>query len=508
MSYRMFSAFLLLLFSPAALANMWDGKAILPHCQQLNIAVPASCRSQVPPEELLFILPLADKILKDEQVLQAQAYSKKRLLDELDTSLDARKTMLDCLDNLGNEHCALRVNALRDSLEANVKRLRVSLALSKETIDQQDHTISPMISYPSSLGSGGVPPLGVDEISFARNFQRSTLASIEHVGISKMRQEMGIAINESGLREKCRLQDANFIEACQRLNDIHERSFNQFRQSMLKISDSLISRLPLTLRFKSVPINKEQLRTELEFSRATLQQWREENAKPVASGGKNALANALPFADEYAAHHPEACSALEENILHSSRASALIAGLKTGSNVVGMGTLCTLASPLVCFSVGTAMGGYGLRTQYGEWSTVRRRLSSADHENPQANLTLAHNKYRDLLVNVALTTAGTAMGVSGTFLGDSEVSLQLMATDLEGESGSFFSQAGTVFEKMSTQMYAGLKGTAISTTVQQVADLSQKDPATTYFDWLRSDAFTARVYEVFETDFAYKSIEL
>ena len=36
----MVTAFFFLIFAPFAHSNMWDGRAVLPHCQQLNIAVP------------------------------------------------------------------------------------------------------------------------------------------------------------------------------------------------------------------------------------------------------------------------------------------------------------------------------------------------------------------------------------------------------------------------------------------------------------------------------------
>ena len=142
--------FFLLLVPRLGLAAFWDRGAVLPHCQFLNIKVPGECRSELPPDSLAAILPLADRMVKDEQVRKLKDYVRGRMLEEIDTAIDSRKILLDCMSNLANATCAARVRTLKQALEQNLQRLRFALALSQFRPDPLDRSINPMVDRKST----------------------------------------------------------------------------------------------------------------------------------------------------------------------------------------------------------------------------------------------------------------------------------------------------------------------------------------------------------------------
>jgi hypothetical protein len=504
----MIFAFALLLLtapSPArAGQNIFNGQAVLPHCQVLNIHLPEACIKDTPPEALQMIMPIADRVVKDQQVRDAKEHARTEMLAELDRTIGARKTMLDCFDKLSDPKCRQAVDQLKNALDDNMSKLRIVLALSNLPADLHDHSVSPFIGFPIAVGKPDLPRLSIEEQQFALYFQKSALAPLENIGIEKLREELNVSQSADELRTRCARFDPDFDTVCQRINDIHQVTFVKFRESMAKIRDNLIAQLPLTLSFSRPPVTDAQLEKALGTSLASLQKWREDQAKTTGDADYSRLVDLFPYADDYVWSHPEACAAAEENILKVRRWKFGTGWAKTGATIAGMSVLCTAtaAVPVVCFTAGTALGGFGVYQKYTDWSQVKQRFTSSDKELPGANIVNVHDKFRDFIEVTSMTALGTASGLNGMYTGDS---IELAATALEKTGGTFYEEAGKIFEKTAENMYEGLKGAAVGEAVHSAATkFVQKDVTTSYYDWLGSDAFTARVFDVFLADMKYK----
>ena len=69
---------------------------------------------------------------------------------------------------------------------------------------------------------------------------------------------------------------------------------------------------------------------------------------------------------------------------------------------------------------------------------------------------------------------------------------------LENSSPSLFADAASAFQKISTNVYSSLQVSAvISATKEGTEELITKDTTTNYTEWIKSDAFTARIFEHF-----------
>jgi hypothetical protein len=494
--------FFALLSASRAHANVLDGRAVLPHCQARNVDVPEACRAELPPTALAAILPVAEKAVKDEQVRQMKDYARARMTEELDASIRSREIMVQCLEKPGKD-CRERIDALRRMLEENFTQLRLATAVSRIPVTLQDHSIRQDLSLPAAFGGTTLPPLSESELAFVLDLQHNVIDATEWIGISQLRRELGLSASVEELRGKCgTIRYLTDDEVCARIHDIHENAFVQFRRSMGKIRDSLISQLPLTIRFRKTPITDKDLHKELSGSLATLREWRKEAAKSTGKAEEKRLYDEMAFADEYVAKHPEFCAAAEENILSVGRKELRSSWLKTGRNIAFISAVCTGTTltgiPYVCLGAGTALTAYGLNAKYSEWNLVRERLESADRENPQATLSSVQNKFRDLLVLTALSAVGTFTGVRAEFSGEAaSLTAKAAAQSLEGEESSFYSLAGNVLEQFSTKAFGGLKSAAIGKTLMGAAEIAKPESATGYRQWLRSDAYTARVYEIF-----------
>jgi hypothetical protein len=374
--------------------------------------------------------------------------------------------MLGCLDTPAGA-CAARLRLLKQEIENHVRRLRFTLALSHTQGDINDRSVSPIVSLPLPLGGGMFPPLTDDEKNRATQFQQATLYTMDRIGFARLRQQLGIELTTNELKEKCHNHDLSYADACEQMEMIRRENLDHFRKSMSKISDSVIASLPLAVRFRTVPVSDEALRKE--------------------------LADATPCADEYVAAHPEACSAAEENIRDVGRFKLGKTVVKTGATILGMSTLCAFTTPGVCVSVWAGLSANGVSKGVYAWDVKRERLRSADGEMPDASLSVVHDKFRDMLVTIALSAVFTTKSVLGVALPTSSEAAKAL------ESGSpFFSDAGKAFDKISGNVFDGLKGTAISQVTKESAEeLVTKDRTTTYRDWVESDAFTARVFESF-----------
>ncbi|MGZ3684874.1 MAG: hypothetical protein ACXVCI_13530, partial [Bdellovibrionota bacterium] len=194
----------LLAISTPAFAGVWDGRAVLENCQQTNIKIPVACRNEIPPDVLATILPVADKMVGDEQVRKIKEYDHEQLSAELKRSIKARKTLLACMDKPDDKKCATRIAALRTQLEKNVARLRIALALSRTPLVIDDRSVGTQIQLPGPLGATPLPPLSNAEAESARAFQKSALAASERVGLEKLRQDSGIEAGSDELVSKCR----------------------------------------------------------------------------------------------------------------------------------------------------------------------------------------------------------------------------------------------------------------------------------------------------------------
>ncbi|MGZ3717498.1 MAG: hypothetical protein ACXWR1_04260 [Bdellovibrionota bacterium] len=493
----------LLAISTPAFAGVWDGRAVLENCQQTNIKIPVACRNEIPPDVLATILPVADKMVGDEQVRKIKEYDHEQLSAELKRSIKARKTLLACMDKPDDKKCATRIAALRTQLEKNVARLRIALALSRTPLVIDDRSVGTQIQLPGPLGATPLPPLSNAEAESARAFQKSALAASERVGLEKLRQDSGIEAGSDELVSKCRRQEPDLLEICQKIRAIHEESFVQFRASMGKIAGNIISDLPFALSFSSVPISDAELKKQLAKSLKTLSDWNDDNGDTDEDDDKKwstLLSDSQAYTEQYVAEHPEACPAAERNIRLTGRMQfAKDLGVSV-RDVTAVTLVCSVSTPLICISASGVVLGKDTKNAYSEWSQIRRRIASADEENPQASLDGAGDAYRDLLVAVALDSLDTADYAKWALKGGEDfVSLRKFVKKVEKKPSRFYHQAGEMFSTLAENVEYDLPiagGSAVGEAVTSA--MVHMEPSGVYSEWLKSDAYTARVYEAFE----------
>jgi len=169
-------------------------------------------------------------------------------------------------------------------------------------------------------------------------------------------------------------------------------------------------------------------------------------------------------------------------------------------DVTAVTLVCSVGTPLVCIAASGTVLGKDTKNAYNEWSQVRRRLASADEENPQANQVSAGDAYRDLLVAVALDSADTASYAKWALKGGEDfVSLRKFVKKVERKPSSFYHQAGEMFSTLAENVEYDLPIAGGSTAGETTTSaLVHMEPSGNYSEWLKSDAYTARVYEAFE----------